>query len=442
MMQNNGNESKKRERLNDELNEYQRLRERYQDQPFHERNFAWYWIAIVSSWLSNIISGLTESAKLFALFFSIFGNITYGFPITFLCMCIGIVGIELTHRTFARSYFKQYAVHGGHSREQNGNLIGMISCLLLSLGLSVSGQFDGLRFLIHPPEMAIAEQMDIDKVNKTIAPIVQDAKQRVDNYYNRRKYQGRIAREDKRKYREYEDHAITMEDSLMSMLMRIPDINNGAKEKVRQQYQKDVELYEQQIQSKGIGLLFFTLPAILILYLSLWFEEKYIKKKADYLAYKFKFQHQQQPLAAFYPIRPIEETSQSVSSTEPQLDNNGKLPETKDGMNGIYNTHKTPIGYYTKAQKRANELLQYVATRINTEYSQEKTDRYTILHFNFKTGEPIRYPKERVNWYVKNYTEKVKDAEKNALGQDVFINRKSKLIYWQARQKELYEKME
>ena len=93
--------------------------------------------------------------------------------------------------------------------------------------------------------------------------------------------------------------------------------------------------------------------------------------------------------------------------------------------------------YYPEAEQKAKELLQYVAVR----KKDFPDDKYTILHFSFKNGQPKRYTRDRVDWFVKHYEEKVAIAEEEEIGEDAEMNRKSKLLYWLERQKELHQKL-
>ena len=81
--------------------------------------------------------------------------------------------------------------------------------------------------------------------------------------------------------------------------------------------------------------------------------------------------------------------------------------------------------------------MQYVATRKDG----FPDDKYTVLHFSFRNGNPKRYTRDRVDWFVKHYQEQVAIAEEEQVEEEVEINRKSKLLYWLERQKELYLKL-
>ena len=92
---------------------------------------------------------------------------------------------------------------------------------------------------------------------------------------------------------------------------------------------------------------------------------------------------------------------------------------------------------FPEAQSKAKELLQYVATQ----KGKFPEDKFTILHFSFKNGQSKRYTRDRVDWFVKHYQEQVAIAEEEDFSEDVEINRKSKLLYWLERQKELHQKL-
>ena len=451
------NRHKHREQQDNDLTQHQRLQERYSPKPYHVRNYVFYIMSEIGGWSSNLVSGVTESAKIYALAFGVVGSLAYGAELSFVIMIMGIVGLELVHRTFARAYFKAWHSNGGHSKEQNGNLSAMLLCLTLSTALSITGQFAGLRILIKPPVVAEAKELEVAEIASTLSPIMESSKQRAADYFNQRKWQGRISSEDAVKYKEYLDHAAQVEDSLITAILSLPSRNIEAKEQVRQQYQEDKALYDASIQQKGIGLIFITLPAIFVLYLSLFFSEKFIKKKKDYLQHKFG------PIASLYDLtdsqlpypNQVDPLEQQLSELLQQLGNTPtkqdqllqqiqELLQQKAGQesaNGqseeIINQYFPPIGYKTTPQKQALELLQYVATRQKT----FPDDKYTILHFNFKTGEPIRYTKDRVDWYVKHYNEQVAEAEIQQLDNRILSNRRTKQIYWQARQQELNNKL-
>ena len=441
---------KKKEKHHDQFSEYLRLKDRYQSKPYHERNLILFKFASVGSWFSNLVSGITESAKIFVFVFGIVGSLAFGNLFAFVLTLGFIVFVELVHRYIARSYFKEYILNNGHTRGQNGNLFGMILCLVISAGLSIAGQFDVLRILMNPPQVAQVEEVNVKAIQTAVTPILTDAKNRVNNYYKRRNYKGRLASEDKHKYRQYEDHAQAMEDSIMSIIKQIPSINTKAKQEAREQYIADKALYQQEIQTKGIGLVFITIPAILMMYLCLYFEEKYFKRKMDYLEGLYAAATDveiHKPAAMLHGNPAIDvrlqqlaqdlnvllQQDQHISNTSlSQGINTHGIATDSNGMNNFLFGSKFP-----KAQQKAKELLQYVAIQ----KANFPDDKYTILHFSFKNGQSKRYTRDRVDWFVKHYQEQVDIAAAEDVSEDVAINRQSKLLYWLERQKELHQKL-
>jgi hypothetical protein len=362
--------------------------------------------------------------------------------------------MELLHRSIARSYFKEFLLNGGHTREQNANLLGMLFCLLISAALSVAGQFDVLRILMNPPKVAQVEAIEMQDIQAVLSPIVADAKERTENYYKRRNYKGRLASDDKYNYRKFENHAKAMEDSLMKAVLQVPNLNAQAKAAARKQYLADKKLYEQEIESKGLGLIFVTIPAILLMYLCLWFEEKYLLKKKDYLeeiygaATEEEYNH---PIAIAHPTTNSIATGLDIQQLAQHLSlllqhtavaQENKVPSIEEKNGAATDSSTADIGFsspslFPEAQEKAKELLQYVAVRKDS----YPDDKYTVLHFSFKNGQAKRYTRDRVDWFVKHYEEKVAIAEEEEVGEATEINRKSKLLYWLERQKELYQKL-
>ena len=188
-------------------------------------------------------------------------------------------------------------------------------------------------------------------------------------------------------------------------------------------------------------------PAILLMYLCLWFEEKYLKKKKDYLeeiygtATEESYYH---PIAIAQPPTAtrvdVQQLAQHLSlllqqPQQPHLATATQGGAATDSSTPPINLSVTDL--FPEAQQQAKELLQYVATRKH----QFPEDKHTILHFSFKNGEPKRYTRDRIDWFGKHYEEKVAIAEEEEVSEETAINRKSKLLYWLERQRELYDKL-
>lgn len=98
---------------------------------------------------------------------------------------------------------------------------------------------------------------------------------------------------------------------------------------------------------------------------------------------------------------------------------------------------RTPIGFKTQSQAEAEKALQHVATAPGKFWE----DRYTILHYDFNTGEPKRYTLSRIEGIVKDYENRVGVAIRQEMGERVVNNRRNRLQYWQLRRNELLDKI-
>ena len=98
---------------------------------------------------------------------------------------------------------------------------------------------------------------------------------------------------------------------------------------------------------------------------------------------------------------------------------------------------RPPIGFKTQGQAAAEKALQYVATEPDKFFE----DRYTVLHYDFNTGEPKRYTLARIEGIIKDYENRLDVAIRQAMGERVVKNRRNRLQYWRHRKRELIEKI-
>lgn len=460
----------KKEKHKQELRDHRRLRNRYTEKPYHERNILFYWFAVILGWGSNLVSAITESAKVYAFLFGIIGQLVYGKEISLVCMVVGIVGIELSNRAFGRAYFKAYAIHGGHTKHQNRNLTGMVLCSLFSCFLSISGQFDALRIITNPPTKQDPVQLNVEDVVTAISPIVGNANQRATDYYEQRKWAGRISSKDAVKYKEYLDHAKSIEDSLVGAILSLPQRNIQAQQLSQQQYEGDLVAYETEIQQKGVGLLFVTIPALLFLYVSLWYEETYIKKKDDYLVDLYgaiatgttSIPSTPQSIPTGWDISTLLQHNPALITQLLQQITGANRREAVPTQRGEEGTHPAedasevrasvtgetelasytaPIGFHTQQEKEAHLLLQKMVYKAQQHPELYPYDKFTILHFSFKNGQPRRLTKDRIDWYVKDYGLRLQKLQKNPHATPKQLqNCEVKNAYWKLRQQELYGK--
>lgn len=104
------------------------------------------------------------------------------------------------------------------------------------------------------------------------------------------------------------------------------------------------------------------------------------------------------------------------------------------------------MGYRSQEERagvaKGLQLLQRVVSLIERREDMNGFDKYTILHFRFTDNEPVRHPKERIDWYVENYTRKVEELKAGEeTSPRVLENALAKKFYWENRQNELYRKM-
>ena len=438
----NQNIHEKREKQNDLLRQYEKLKRRYADRPFPERNNFFYYLALIAGWASNVLSAVTESAKVYVFAIGICGSIFFGKELSVLVTIIALIGIELTHRGFARTYFKAWWKYGGHISKQNSNLIGMISLGLFSCFLSFTGGFDFLRVALNPPEKQEIKEISLGEVNKTIAPLVSEAEQQAEEYRQTRLWKGRLSSVDATEWKKLLKKKEAREDSLLAALIRLPYLNMEAKEKAQAQFQEEQNLYELQIQNKGFGLGFVTITAILVMYLCIWFEEKYLRKTQEYLELELQLTNTMSsnpPSPTLLPINSEQDLISKIDKLEKQLDDlqtistseNGHLPE---------NFTRNPIGFKSNMESTPKKPLQHVAT-LSQERKDRLSDMFTILHYKFTDGKPVRLTQDRVDWYVGHYENQLDKAQK-AGEKESIENFQKKLIYWKDKQQELYHKLE
>lgn len=459
------------EQIDTDKRAHNRLDERYKDKPFHRRNLVFFYLAIGFGWASNLVSGVTESAKVYSFADDIFSSIDPTSFLSLLVMVIGVIAIELLNRTFGKSYFKNFALNNGHHSDQNTNLIGMIVCFAISCFLSTTGQFDALRIITTSPEKQEAQQYAITELMDAVSPIVGDANSRASEYFQQRKWHGRISTEDAVKYKEYLDHASQMEDSLMSAILTLPQRNAEAVKAVEEQFQEEQQLYESEIKQKGNGLLFVTIPSLLLLYLCLWYEEIYLKKKHDYLTRVYGTVAHTAPLPSSTPqgvatgttdLHYIAQLLQQLPQLQQLLQHHPaggqqagsyapqQQPQTQDPSDQHPSPKarvelddlSVPIGYKSDAEKEAYKMLKRMASKAQQQPQQFGYDKFTVLHFDFRNGQPKRLTKDRVNWYVKDYAERLQRLRVNPDATTRSLeNCEAKNLYWQLRQQELFTKM-
>ena len=321
-----------------------------------------------------------------------------------------------------------------------------------------------------------------EDVSAAYDPLIAAANKRAKDYFDSRKWMGRIAGKDKPQYDALLNHAKELEASKALALEQLAESNREVRKDAQSQYEMETAAYNAEIQQTGIGLVVVTVPSILILYLSLWYSHLYRFKKKQFLDRKYGVvPDQAQPammghqggrgtapprgspgqlLADLLQQHPqMADLLQQMQGHPPNGAGNGAprnvvveeppppySPETGRREAIDLQAVKQPVGYRSLEERagvaKGLQLLQRVASLIERREDVNGFDKYTILHFRFTDNEPVRHPKERIDWYVENYTRKVEELKAGEeTSPRVLENALAKKFYWENRQNELYRKM-
>lgn len=429
----NGSSHEQQERLNDLNRKYKKLKRRYEDKPFPERNAFFYFLALGFGWASNVLSAATEAAKVYVFIIGICSSVIFGNELSVFITILVLIGIELTHRGFARSYFKAWWKNGGHTPKQNSNLAGMVIIGLFSCFLSFTGGFDFLKVALDPPQQQKVDEISLQDINKAITPLVEKAENQANEYRETRLWRGRLSNKDATEWKKLIKKKEAREDSLLAVLTRLPYLNIEAKEKALEQFEQEQAIYKMEIQNKGFGLGFITIIAILTMYLCIWFEEKYLKKTEEYLELELNSVNISPNFTSSPTLSPSQNLENDLKDKIFHLENQINILRRKPVLVDI-DDFKPDI-----PEIETEKSLLDVATHCNEE-KEDIDDLYTILHYRFTDGKPVRLTQDRVNWYVKHYKSQL-DKATELKEIDSIENFKNKLDYWQNKQKELEQKL-
>jgi len=285
MLQNS--EYKQREKLTKEKKDYLRLKAKKEDRPYHERNYGLYIILIVVGILANVVSGATESSKIFSFCFSFMEQFWFANTGAWIITIIFVIILEYLHRILAKGYFKNFVENNGHIGEMTGRMLATLLLGVFLTVLSFNGGFDLIRLTKSKPQKETPQQIEINDVVGVMEDLVYEAEQEADEYKNTRQWKGRLSTKDASEWKRLKEKKEQREDKLVDALIAVPSTNLQLQERADSLYTQNIFQYEEEVSSRGYGLGFVTIVAILILYGCLYFEERYEDEKADYLEQKF-----------------------------------------------------------------------------------------------------------------------------------------------------------
>lgn len=271
-----------------EAKQYINVKAKSLKKPYHEKYRLLFYLAIGGGVLANLLSGVTESSKIFAFWYEIFKEFSFANPITWFMVIIGVGFIELGNRFLGKSYFEEYAENEGHQEDMNGRLIGMIALSAISLFLSFGGSFDLIKLTKSSPTLSTASLMTKESIDNTYNKLIEDAQLDVDEYRTSRKYKNRLAKEDVKRYNELVNKKQELIAAHSTAVTNLSSDNNAEKDRIKKDNAELMATHNSAIENQGYGLGFLTIAAIIGLYVCLWYSAKYREEKKDYLEEKFK----------------------------------------------------------------------------------------------------------------------------------------------------------
>ena len=439
------------------------LQKKYEPSPYEEEYKPLYYLAIIGSYLCNTISILTASTWVFSYIFSILQELPYPTLIASVSTVIVLALLEAIQRILGAKFFR---TKFQYRKTLQGLFIGAVAAAGISVSFSFLGGFDLVKTVTTPPLYEAPQLEDEALVQTTYQKLVDDAQKTADDYFTRRKYKGRIATEDARKYQDYLDKKQAFQDSLLVAVNSVKARNRKKTEKAQADYQKALTAYEKKSNSKGAGLGGIAVISTLLLYLCLWYIEYYdFRTVSQYgiLITKNFQQHvhendvKDQKRETSQEPKTIEDFEQIMgmlkkqereiskkNGATPPLSPDPKQKNTQNGTIEALGGVSLPVGFYTSTERQ--EQLKKLYIQQIQPYIQNfkevqiiETDKHTVEHKNFKTGEQefldFKTVSNRVGIYLHKINTSITRGSLEALP-----NQFSKLLYWTRKRGEFLER--
>ena len=257
----------------------ERLRRKYEPQPYEERYKAIFYSSLGLSYLCNVFSILTASTFVFSYFYSIFAELPS--PGAWALIFTGsiLIMLEALQRFLAPLLFRgamQYGFSGKH--------FATIAALLALSGLSVffnyNGGFDLVREVSSPPTYQEPERYDIEATKTEYRELIASADADAKNYRESKLYLGRLSDVHAREYRRLLDKKNKLQEALLAKVNEYEELNRKAVDRAKQELEVALAGYESKVNSKGGGLAGFTIVAQLVFFICIFFTEFYHYKTA------------------------------------------------------------------------------------------------------------------------------------------------------------------
>lgn len=435
---------KEADALTHEQRAYNRLKQRKQDQPYYQRYYTFYLLVIGIGWIANLLSGITESSKIYVFYHAFLKSFAFAEVATWFSVIASVAMIELFHRVVASSYFKDLVENDTHKREMTPKLILMLVMAILSAGLSFSGGFDLVRLAKEAPKSVAAQLLSPTDINAAYSPLIHDMQHDIADFRKTREWKGRLSDQSARLWEDMKINKQSLQLKQAEALTNLSSANQQEQLRVDSLNQHQQQQYTSQVNQRGYGLGFVSIFALFVLYACLWYDEEYQERKAIYLEKKFGAMTGE-PVPPPLPAqsRPFGAASyQPIPPSEPYMSTPGTEPPSS--------SFHSPIGYFTTTQKSniegslTTENIPSVQTCPDVDRdSHSLVDRYTIPHHYTKGGKQVtvHYSLRMVNSRIKQYEREVEEAQRKQMTQDILTNRMQWLLYWQGKQQALLAKM-
>ena len=436
-----------------------KLQRKYEVSPYEEEHKTFYYLAQAVSYLANGVSILTGSTWLFSYIYSIIYQLPSPVVIATIFTAVVLIALEVTQRILGTKFFKTFY-------QFNRTLyVSLIAIMLLggvSFLLSFYGSFDFVKTVTSPPLYQAPELLVIEDIRKQHQTFVDDAEQIANDYYNRRKYKGRIATEDAGKYQEYLDKKIEYQDKLLTAVSTAEQENQNRIDKAKSDHQKAVQEFDRKNTAKGWGLGGISIVSITLLYICLWYIEYYdFKTVTQYGVLVTKASKQTAEIAEIEAqetdtqqidyekmMQKLIEQNKLLKENDNTLPSPPSRAEPQEKMNGTpknaFKAPSLPIGFFSEGerQEQVKKLyIQHIQPYIQDFTSTEKVyiDKHTVPHRNFKTGRLEHLDFGTVNNRVGIYLLKIQKSVANE-NLKTFQNQCEKLEYWIGKRGEFLEK--
>lgn len=132
--------------------------------------------------------------------------------------------------------------------------VGMLICAGLSILFSYNGSFNFVDKITDLPVYVNPELVNIDSIETKYKGMVVEAKKEAEAYYERRKYNNRIATEDSKEWKKKLNRKNVLEDQSLVFIHEAQNKNDGKIAAAKADYVKTLMSHKKDQKEKGIGL--------------------------------------------------------------------------------------------------------------------------------------------------------------------------------------------